>query len=167
VETVTLRTGRTVLLRPVLPEDESAYHDFFLHLEPEDVHSRFFGAVRVATSSELARYTRIDYDREMAFVATPWGVSGNPEALGEVRAVVDPENNSAEFGLVVRSDVKGQGLGRSLFSRLIWYHRGRGTKELIGQVLPHNVPMLRLAASLGFTRHLVPEDGVVEVHLVL
>jgi acetyltransferase len=168
-ETIALRGGRRVLLRPIRPEDEPAHHAFQAKLEPEDVRFRFFNLVRKLPHSQMARFTQIDYDREMAFVAVPIedGTGAARETLGVVRTATDPDNERAEFAIVVRSDQKGQGLGWALLDKMIRYSRARGTRELVGQVLPDNRAMLDLAHQLGFQSRYLPEDGIVEVRLAL
>jgi acetyltransferase len=148
-------------MRPIRPEDEPAHSRFFQHLEPEDLYLRFFSAVRKAPHSQLARFTQIDYDREMAFIA--YAPDQEDETLGVVRAITDPDNKQAEFAIIVRSDVKGQGLGRALLEKMIRYCRSRGTRELVGQILSENVPMLSLAQKLGFRPQFNREAGVLEV----
>ena len=162
-ESVPLRDGRRVAMRPIRPEDEPAHQSFFARLSPEDVRFRFFNLVRAIPHSQMARYTQIDYDREMAFIATQTGPDGEPETLGVVRAVSDSDGARAEFAIEVRSDLKGQGLGHALLEKMIRYCRGRGIRELVGQVLPDNRAMLELAQSLGFKSRFSPEDGAVEV----
>jgi acetyltransferase len=163
-ETIAL-PGGAVFVRPIRPEDEPAHHAFHARLQPEDVRFRYFNLVREIPHSQMARFTQIDYDREMAFVALAAGGAG--ETLGDVRTVTDPDNERAEFAIVVRSDQKGRGLGHALLEKMIRYCRARGTREIVGQVLPDNRPMLELAHALGFTSRFLPEDGAVEVRLAL
>jgi acetyltransferase len=116
--------------------------------------------------SELARLTQIDYEREMAFIATEREPDGKKQhTLGVVRAISDPDNSDAEFAIVVRSDLKGQGLGRLLMGRVIDYARSRGTQRLVGDVLSENTAMLKLARLSGFTIDAAGSDGGV-VHIV-
>ena len=164
---MTLRSGRRVLLRPIRPEDEPAHQRFHSRLTPEDIRFRFFGLVRNLPHSEMARFTQIDYDREMAFIATATDERGEPETLGVVRTVTDPDNVHAEFAINVRSDLKAQGLGFLLLDKMIRYCRGRGTAEIVGQVLTDNRTMLRLAQGLGFTSRMLPDNDAVEVTLSL
>ena len=98
---------------------------------------------------ELARLTQIDYEREMAFIAEA-AEAGAPQTLGVVRAHADPDNIAAEFAILVRSDLKGRGLGSALLAKLIGYCRGRGIQRLMGEVLAENRSMLSLAAASGF-----------------
>jgi acetyltransferase len=166
-EWMTLRSGRPVLLRPIRPEDEPAHHAFHARLTPEDIRSRHFSLVRELPHSQMARFTQIDYDREMAFIATAPDPQGQPETLGVVRAAFDPDNTRAEFAIIVRSDLKGQGLGYALLDKMIRYCRSRGVRAVVGQVLPDNRAMLDLAQSLGFESRFLPERGVIEVELRL
>jgi acetyltransferase len=116
---------------------------------------------------EMARFTQIDYDREMAFIATGPELDGGPETLGVVGSATDPDNFSAEFSILVRTDLKGEGLGSLLMRKMIRYCRERGTTEMVGQVLADNVDMLRLARHLGFTARHAPDYDTVEVRLIL
>jgi acetyltransferase len=159
--------GRAVVVRPIRPEDEIAHGDFLRGLKPEDVRFRFFGLVREFPHSELARYTQIDYDREMAFIATVTGPDGHAETLGVVRAVIGPDRLSAEFAIVIRSDLKGKGLGYRLLARMIAYCRDRGVERLIGETLPNNHDMIALAESLGFQQQFNSDDNVVQMTLAL
>ncbi len=165
-EEVALSDGSRVRVRPIRPEDEPAQREFLQRLEPGDVRFRFFSMIREMPHSQLARYTQIDYDREMAFVATR-EEEGRERTLGVVRAISDPDGVTAEFAIVVRSDLKGLGLGHALLETLIRYCRARGTRELVGQVLPDNRRMLELAHALGFRSRWLREEGVVEVRLAL
>ncbi len=141
--------ARKVLLRPIRPEDEPFHHQFFTRLSTEDIRFRFFGVVKSLAHSQIARYTQIDYDREMAFIAIDESAEA-PEILGVVRAVTDPDNINAEFAVIVRSDMKGMGLGRILMNKIIGYCRMRETQTLVGEVLDYNERMLALARDLGF-----------------
>lgn len=167
-ETVTVGpSNRQVLLRPVRPEDEPQHGEFVRKLSPEDIRFRFFGLVGELPHSELARLTQIDYAREMAFIATAPNASGDPETLGVVRTYTDPDNDKAEFSIVVRSDLKGAGLGRMLLEKMIRYCRERGTSKMVGQVMRENTAMLTFAENHGFQRVGDYEDGVIEIELTL
>jgi acetyltransferase len=167
-ERVTLRDGRELLLRPVRPEDEPAHSDFISRLSPEDSRFRFFHYVRAMPHSELARLTQVDYDREMAFVAVGRGEGGVPETLGVVRTVADPDNDTAELSIVVRSDLKRRGLGSTLLGKAVAYCRARGTRELAGDVLAGNESMLELARRFrGWTIGEPDEEGVIRIRYAL
>jgi acetyltransferase len=141
--------GRKVLLRPIRPEDEAQHVEFFKVLDPEDIRYRFLMRISEPRHSQLARLTQIDYDREMAFIATTERDPGRFETLGVVRAMGDPDNVTAEFAIIVRSDLKGQGLGTILLKKLIDYCRSRGTKELVGVALSDNRPLIGLVQRFG------------------
>ncbi len=166
-ECSTLKNGRHVLLRPIRPEDEPAHFEFFKHLSPEDLRFRFFGVVRDLSHMEMARLTQIDYEREMAFIATAPAEDGTPETLGVVRTSTKPDNSSAEFAVIVRSELKGQGLGRLLMEKMIRYCKQRGTRVLTGQALLENNGMQGLAEKLGFSVVKNFDEEVAEMHLVL
>ena len=162
-----MKSGRKVLFRPIRPEDEPQHHEFIAKLSAEDIRFRFFGQVRELPHSQMARFTQIDYDREMAFIATAKARGGKPETLGVVRTVSDPDNVRTEFAIVVRSDLKGQGLGTALLVKMIDYCRARGTREMVGQILINNRAMLGLAKRLGFERVETIDDDAVEMLLHL
>ncbi len=159
--------GQDIVLRPIRPEDELVHGAFLDSLTPEDARYRFFSTMRHLPHTELARYTHIDYDREMALIALGGDGEGGLRTLGEVRAVADPDNVSAEFAIVVRSEMKGKGLGRLLLERMIAYLRSRGTRELRGETMLDNERMKNLARDCGFTVSPRLILGVVELRLVL
>jgi len=160
--------GETIQLRPIRPEDEPQHRAFVERLSPEDLRLRFFSAVRELPRSQLARLTQIDYAREMAFIAVRTGADGHSETLGVVRAAADPDNVEAEFGIVVRSDLKGLGLGHRLMSKMIEYLRARGTERLVGYVLRENRDMRELALAHGFAVNpSTLEPGTLRVQLDL
>lgn len=159
--------GRTLVLRPIRPEDEAQHLRFLAKLDPEDIRMRLFQARSELPRSELARLTQIDYDREMAFIAESIGDDGLPETLGVARTICDPDNVEAEFALVVRSDLKGGGLGRLLFEQLIAHARSRGTRRLAGLILRENTRMLKLSRALGFVRAPSEEESSDVFHVVM
>jgi acetyltransferase len=156
-----------VLLRPIRPEDATQHLAFFDALSEDDVRGRMFIPQRELPRSQLARLTQIDYDREMAFIATREREDGTPETLGVVRALSDPDHIEAEFAIVVRSDLKRRGLGRILLDKIIRYSRARGTRRLVGMTLAENQPMRQLARSEGFSVAYDREDGALRLRLEL
>jgi acetyltransferase len=160
--------GRSITLRPIRPEDEAQHLAFLARLDPADVRMRIFYSRRSIERSELARLTQIDFEREMAFIATAALAEGGEETLAVVRAVADPDNIDAEFGIVVRSDLKGAGLGELMLNKLIAYQRQRGTQRLVATVLVENARMLDLARELGFALESEqPESDTRRIFLVL
>jgi acetyltransferase len=162
--------GQMVLLRPIRPEDEAQHLAFLESLDPTDIRMRVFYSRREIARSELARLTQIDYEREMAFIAEGAGPDGQPRTLGTVRAITDPDNLDAEFGIIVRSDLKARGMGRLLLDKMIRYARSRGTKRLVATVLSENHKMLALAVDQGFELSESPDGdsvGTQEISLTL
>lgn len=160
--------GEPLLLRPIRPEDGEAYQRFFQSLDPVDVRFRMFMTMHALRPSQLVRMTQIDYDREMAFVAVRKQAEDDPEEmLGVVRAIADPDNQDAEFAILVRSDLKGQGLGKLLMHQLIDYFQRRGTRQLIGEALPDNQALLGLVRRFGFEMSHEPLQKIVTLRLNL
>jgi acetyltransferase len=106
----------------------------------------------------------------MAFIAEGSADKNNPnkiETLGVVRTVMDPDNEEAEFSVVVRSDLKGTGLAKALMLKMINYCKSRNTKVMIGEVLVDNRRMLTFTEHLGFRRFGPVEDDIVQIRLDL
>jgi acetyltransferase len=139
-----VKTGETVLLRPIRPEDAEAERRFIARLSPETVYMRFHAPLRELTKERLIRYTQIDYDREMAFVAIDANAPG-PESEGEIRGIArytkNPDGTSCEFGVVVEDAWQGRGLGHALMGALEDCARARGIGEIVGYVLHENDDM--------------------------
>ncbi|KAF1366584.1 bifunctional acetate--CoA ligase family protein/GNAT family N-acetyltransferase [Yokenella regensburgei] len=165
-EWITLKDKDRCLFRPILPEDEPALQRFISQVTKEDLYYRYFSEINEFTHDDLANMTQIDYDREMAFVAVRQ--SGEiTEILGVSRAISDPDNIDAEFAVLVRSDLKGLGLGRQLLEKLIAYTREHGLQRLNGITMPNNQGMIALARKLGFHVDIQLEDGIVGLSLRL
>lgn len=168
-DTVTIKDGRQFLVRPILPEDEPLVHEMFARMTPEDIRLRFFAPMKKLSHQAAARLTQIDYDREMGLVAVgPDPATGNTIMFGVVRIAADPDNVRAEYAVMVRSDMKGQGLGYILMNKILDYARTRGLREVYGEVLRENSNMLAMCRTLGFVRkENLDEPGVVEVRVEL
>ncbi|MEJ2765863.1 bifunctional acetate--CoA ligase family protein/GNAT family N-acetyltransferase [Photobacterium sp. MCCC 1A19761] len=168
---VALKDGTDILLRPILPEDEPKHKAFISKVSVDDLYRRFFSDVGEFNHEALANLTQIDYDREMAFVATRQVTlldgRQEEEIIGVTRALSDPENEEAEFAILVRSDLKGVGLGRILMTKIIDYCRQRGLERLTGMTMPSNRGMIMLAQKVGFSIDIQMEDGIVEMMLPL
>jgi acetyltransferase len=154
-----------VILRPIRPEDARLYPDFIAKLENRDIRLRLLAPRKKFSDDFLARLTQIDYAREMAFVAI------DPEShalLGVARLAADPDYTRAEYAVIVRSDLKAQGIGWSLMEHLIAYARAEGLQRLEGTVLAENVGMLDMCRELGFAIARDPEDpGACQVRIDL
>jgi acetyltransferase len=167
-EQAALHDRSAVTLRPIRPEDMDAHRELMTRMTPQDLRLRFFGQVRQIHHHQMARLTQIDYEREMAFIASRPGKDGQPETLGVVRTVTDPDNQRAELAVLVRSDMKGTGLGTMLMNKIVRYQKARGTKAIYAQIMIENDAMIRLAAKAGFKKRPSDEDpDVVEMVLDL
>ncbi len=160
-ECVQLRNGAKVDMRPIRPEDEPDHWDFLENMSPQDKRFRFFGNVATLPRSEMIKLTQIDYDREMAFIAKGEAPDGVIRTLGVARAMITPDNASAEFAVAVRSDLKRMGLGRLLMEKIIRYLQQRHTARITGAALSDNKNMIELARTLGFV---VTKDFDDDVH---
>jgi acetyltransferase len=157
--------GRRLLLKPIQPTDEAHYRAFVAAITPEDWRLRFFSPSKNISPDFLARFTQIDYARAMAFVAMR---PDTGEIVGISRLVADPDYVKGEYAVLVRSDLKGQGIGWALMQHLIAYAKAEGLSVLEGDVLSENVQMLAMCRRLGFDVRGKSDDyGVCHVTLPL
>lgn len=160
-----LGDGWRILVRPIKPDDEPLIHDLLVHVSKEDLRLRFFDSIREFSHQFLARLTQIDYAREMAFVAID---EASDETLGVVRLYSGSSHESGEYAILLRSDLKGRGLGWALMQLIIEYARSEGLKRIAGQILQENSVMLKMCRELGFEIKTDPEDrGLYDVTLTL
>jgi len=159
--------GAALTIRPIRPEDEAAHSAFVHAMTAEDLRMRFFGATRPPDHAQLARWTQIDYDREMAFIACSQDATDAMLTHGVVRAIADPDNDSAEFAIAIRSNEKGRHLGAMLMNKIVQYCQAHGTRNLVGEILRENTRMLALAREIGFTQHTTADPSVIGVRLIL
>ena len=152
---INLTCGKSLLVRPVRPEDEPLYPPFFAHVSSEDLRLRFFAPVKNFSHAFIARLTQIDYARAMAFIVVDPLLK---EMLGVVRLHADANYETAEYAILLRSDVKGLGLGWKLMQLIIEYARNEKLKHIHGQVLYENTTMLRMCRELGFDLKPDPDD---------
>lgn len=156
--------GRKWTLRPIRPEDAQALQTFIRDLSDRSRYMRFVSMMRELTPRMLARYTQIDYHRELALVATTW--MPNPANRGlPVETVIGlahylrhPDGRGAEYALVIGDDWQRRKLGAQLMSKLIEAAAEQGLEYIDGMVLADNKPMLALMTSLGLTNDPDPED---------
>jgi acetyltransferase len=153
-----LADGWTVCVRPMRPEDEPAIAALLGRVSREDLRLRFFHAMKEFSHAFVARLTQLDYARAMAFVATD---AATGEIIGAVRLHSDSRYETAEYAILLRSDLKGKGLGWALMQLLIAYARSEGLKSLSGAVLRENATMLTMCRELGFDIQSDPRDASV------
>lgn len=149
---------RCVQVRPVRPDDEDMFRDFFAQVDPEDVRLRFFAPVRDFNHAFLARLTQLDYSRAIAFVAIDEAAEEDRRMLGAVRLHANANHDTGEFAILVRSDIKGTGLGVALMRMMIDWARAEGIAVVEGSVLAENRPMRAVCRHLGFSEEPMPDD---------
>ena len=160
-----LLDGQRVTVRPLRPEDAALYPDFFADVTSEDRRLRFFGPIAHVSDDMIERFTHYDPKTAMAFIALD---ADNGKMLGVVRLHDDPAGGGGEFAVLVRSSLKGHGLGYVLMKHIIDYARDKGLARVHGQVLAENTNMLAMAEELGFEIRDEPMDrGVKRVTLTL
>ncbi|MGB5465811.1 MAG: bifunctional acetate--CoA ligase family protein/GNAT family N-acetyltransferase [Sedimenticolaceae bacterium] len=159
-----LPDGTDICVRPIRPEDAEIEQDFVQNLSPESKYFRFMQSVDKLTPLMLARFTQIDYDREMALVAVLNQHTSDARILGVARYISNPDRQSCEFALTVADAWQRKGVGRQLMQRLMAVARDRGIEIFQGEVLSNNTKMLRLCEQLGFhVGHGDHDPDVVEV----
>ena len=162
ISTWTVPDGTTVTIRPIKPEDAELEVDFVRTLSAETKYYRFMNTMRELPPAMVARLTQIDYDREMAFVAT-LTVDGMEKEIGVCRYAVNPDGESCEFAVVVADDWQHRGLARKLMGVLIETARSRGIQYMNGVFLANNERMLKFVQKLGFVLSSDPEDSSVKL----
>jgi acetyltransferase len=151
-----------LLIRPVRPEDAPLFQHFFKVLSPETIYFRFFSHVKELSPQMLARFTQIDYDREIALVA----LEDHPEAermLGVARITGDPDGKQGEFAVVVGDPWHGKGIGSNLLEKCLAIAEKRGFQRVHGVVLHTNQSMLALGKKLGFQVKTRPDAEELEL----
>jgi len=142
-----VKAGWRIFARPIRPEDEPLIHEFLHHVTTDDLRLRFFAPMKEFTHDFIARLTQLDYARAMAFVAFDEATN---ELVGVVRIHSDSIYESGEYAILLRSDLKGRGLGWALMQLMIEYAKSEGLKVISGDVLQENIVMLDMCRSLGF-----------------
>ena len=143
----TIRGGERVLIRRVRPEDMALYPDFLHDVSAEDLRLRFFARIAELSAAEVDKLSHLDYSHEMAFIALD---EDTGQMLGLVRLKDELDEKTAEFAILVRSRLKGHGLGWLLMRRVIDYAKEKGLRRVYGDVLVENATMLQMCAELGF-----------------
>ena len=152
-------------IRPIRPSDAAQHDAFFHRLSPEDIRSRFFASVRDLTPEQLRKFTRLDYDRDMAFIAVR-EVTGETVGVARLARMENPQ--VAEFAVALQHDVQGKGLAAHLMQRLLEWAPQHGLRQIVGEILSDNAPMLDLARHLGFAlNHQADDPQIIEAKLCL
>ena len=156
-----LKDGSPINIRPIKPEDAEMNQAFVRKLSPETKYFRFMSALRELSPSLLAKLTQIDYDRELAFIATHLA-EGHEIQIGVCRYTTNPDGVSCEFAIVVDDAYQHSGLGRKLMEVLISTAWSRGLQTMKGEFLSNNDRMLRFVQRIGFVLHNDPEDKSIK-----
>lgn len=154
--------GTKITIRPIKPEDAQLEIEFVRKLSPETKYYRFMNTMRELPPAMVARLTQIDYDREMAFIAT-LREDGEEVEIGVCRYAVNPDGESCEFAIVVADEWQRRGLARKLMKVLIETARAKGLAYMNGVFLANNERMIRFVQGLGFSLSNDPDDSTVKV----
>jgi acetyltransferase len=160
----TTKSGASVTIRPIRPEDEPLMVHFHETLSDRSVHFRYFHMMRLServAHERLARICFVDYDRDMVLVVEHKPSGGVPEIMAVGRLTKLHGGDTAEFALVVSDRYQGQGLGTELLRRLTQIARTEGISRIIGYILPENTAMQGICQKLGFRMAHDPEEGVL------
>lgn len=161
VRDVQLRDGQVLKLRPVRPEDAALEQEFVRRLSTESRYFRFHHGLAELSSSMLVRFTQIDYDCEMAFIALHTDALGHQEEVATSRYVQEADGETCEFALVVQDGWQGHGLGQLMMQAIIDHARERGLLRMRGDVLFENYKMMRLMKRMGFSVLAHEEDSTL------
>jgi RimJ/RimL family protein N-acetyltransferase len=160
-----LGDGWRIFVRPIRPDDEPLIRDLLVRVSKEDLRLRFFDSIRGFSPQFIAKLTQLDYARAMAFVAID---EASSEMLGVVWLYSNSIHETGEYAILLRSDLKGRGLGWALMQLIIEYARSEGLSRIYGEILQENAVMLKMCRELGFEVKTDTEDrGVCDVTLVL
>ncbi|HEY4736184.1 MAG TPA: GNAT family N-acetyltransferase [Xanthobacteraceae bacterium] len=141
------RGGEHIVIRRFQPEDKTLYSDFLRDVSADDLRLRFFARVRELSTAESDKLSHLDYSHDMAFIALD-EMTG--QMLGLVRLRDELDEQTAEFAILVRSRLKGHGLGWLLMQRVVDYAKDKGLRRVYGDVLAENASMLQMTEELGF-----------------
>ncbi|MEJ2039437.1 MAG: bifunctional acetate--CoA ligase family protein/GNAT family N-acetyltransferase, partial [Desulfosarcinaceae bacterium] len=165
-ERVTTHGKVDVLVRPIRPEDAGLLEALFETLSQRSVYLRFFAPLKNLPHGMLARFTQIDYDREIALVAIKQNGT-QEQMLGVARVIPMRDMKSGEFAVLVGDPWQGSGIGAALLMRCLNLARERGLENVCGEVLAENTQMLRLGKKLGFKSRRIPESSEYEMYIDL
>lgn len=160
---IVLGGGWRIFVRPLKPDDEGLIRDLLVHVSKQDLRLRFFDSLKEFSPQFVARLTDLDYAHAMAFVAID---EISLKSLGVVRLHADENHDTGEYAILLRSALKGRGLGWSLMQMIIEYAKSEGLRSVKGQILQENTVMLKMCRELGFEVKTVTEDrGLCDVTL--
>ena len=153
-----LQDGRTVLLRPIKPEDEPMWQEMFQSFSEESIRYRFFQVIK-ATPEMRRRYCNIDYDKEIAIVAE-LSEEGKKRILGVFRVILEPDLKTGEIAFIIADQWQNLGLGSAMMSHMIRICRHKKLEAIYGLVLKNNIKGMRFMKNMGFTIQQLDEETV-------
>jgi GNAT superfamily N-acetyltransferase len=160
-----LRDEWRIFVRPIGPDDGLLIRDLLGHVSKEDLRLRFFDSIKEFSQPFIAKLTKLDSLRAMAFVAID---EANSQTLGVVWLYWDSLHETGEYAILLRSDLKGRGLGWALMQLIIDYAKSEGLTRICGQILQENSVMLKMCRELGFGIKTDADDrGLCDVTLAL
>ena len=160
VRLMKLKHGQTVQLRPIRPEDGISIKNMVHNMSAESRYFRFMHAINDLSPQMVAQFTKLDYDRQMAFVAVQG--SGQGEVVGVSRYAMSNDRLQGEFAISIADEWQGRGLATALMKLIIEHAKTQGLKTLVGDVLKSNAPMRGLMNSLDFTSSSDPLDPDIQ-----
>jgi GNAT superfamily N-acetyltransferase len=152
--------NRKILIRPIKANDAPSIIAFLHKVTAADLRLRFFASIKEFTPAFIDHLTRLDYSRAMAFVALD---KSSGDVLGVVRIHLESNSNAGEYAILVRSDLKGHGLGWILMTQLIEYARKMKIPNINGEVLNENTTMLTMCKEFGFSISENPQDATIKI----
>jgi acetyltransferase len=161
------KNGVLIKIRPISPDDIQREQEFIRHLSAETRYRRFMDTLHELSQEQLQRFTHIDYDREMAYVALLEEENGEEKEIGVCRyaatsADADTARDACEFAIVIADEWQRQGIGKELMRHLIAAAKRHGFKTMKGEFLSENSQMLKFVARLGFVLSPHPQDPLLK-----
>jgi len=168
IQTIETPKGLNIEIRPIRPEDAELELDFVKNLSKRSRYLRFMNSLQTLTPKMLSRFTQIDYDREMAFIALTQDANDNTIEIGVTRYTTNPDGKSCEMAIVVRDDYQHKGVASALLNSLIQHAKLKGLSKMEGEVLSENSTMLSLLKEYNFKLKTMEEDrNIVQIELNL
>jgi acyl-CoA hydrolase/RimJ/RimL family protein N-acetyltransferase len=162
---ITLKNGKTILLRPAITTDAEEIQDLFHQLPSGDVYTRFFHGLRMLSSAEIQRLCNTNPDNEMAFVVID-GSRENDVVIGHACYFIDHSSNLAETAFIVHPEWQGTGLGTALQTRLKEHAMSKNLKGFTAEILTKNQKMIKLAQRCSENTSIEKEEDSIHITML-